>query len=286
MKKNKWLVVQSNLEYGPYGSENCEFLRECYSLKYALEQNGQEADIWGFRHKDFTHDIDFNKYDYIFLEEQYEFDWIPFERIGKSSAVKIQLVGDIHVHQTFLKWSHLFDVLLHPIRHWIPRFEQMFPTKKHIWYPSAFDNRYYFHRNLPKIYDVIWMGSPTRRYIKELQRDVGLIQMLKGGQGYIDALAQAKVVVNSRSSEDVSYKNYETIGVGSCLVTYYDSMLIDLGFVDGINCYMYKNYDEFVFKIRQALEDYNWSIVGGNGYYLSKTNDYISRIKQLLLDIH
>ena len=63
-------------------------------------------------------------------------------------------------------------------------------------------------------------------------------------------------------------------------------MLIDLGFVDGINCYMYKNYDEFVFKIRQALEDYNWSIVGGNGYYLSKTNDYISRIKQLLLDIH
>ena len=131
-----------------------------------------------------------------------------------------------------------------------------------------------------------WMGSHTRKYIKELQRDVGLVQMLNGGQGYIDALAQAKVVVNSRGSIDVSYKNFETTGVGSCLVTYYDEALVALGFVDGINCYMYKNYDEFVFKIRQALEDYNWSIVGGNGYYLSKTNDYISRIKQLLLDIH
>jgi len=138
---------------------------------------------------------------------------------------------------------------------------------------------------MPKIYDVVWMGSPTRQYIKELQRDIGLVQMLKGGQNYIDTLAQSKVVVNSRSANDVSYKNFETIGVGSCLVTYYDDALIDLGFIDGINCYMYKNYDEFVFKIRQALENSEWVRIGDNGYELSKTNNYICRIKQLLLDI-
>lgn len=286
MKKNKWLVVQSNLEYGPYGPENCEFLRECYSLKYALEQNGQEADIWGVRHKDLSPDIDFDSYDYILFAEQYEFEWVPLGDIRRSKAKKLIWVADIHVHKTYYTLIPMFDYILHPIRALIPEISKMFPEQKHIWFPSSFDSRYYFQRNLPKIYDVIWMGSHTRKYIKELQRDVGLIQMLKGGQGYIDALAQAKVVVNSRGSIDVSYKNFETIGVGSCLVTYYDEALVALGFVDGINCYMYKNYDEFVFKIRQALEDYNWSIVGGNGYYLSKTNDYISRIKQLLLDIH
>jgi spore maturation protein CgeB len=215
------------------------------------------------------------------MEEQYEFNWIPFEEIGNSKAIKLQLLGDIHVHKTFYKWSNLFDILLHPYIEALNEGKKLFPNKKHIWYPSAMDGRYYYFKNLPKIYEVVWLGSHTRKYVQQLKQDVGLVQMLKGGKEYINTLASAKISLNSRGEKDINYKVFEAIGVGTCSVTDYDPLYEELGFIDGVNCYFYKNYNECVEKIKLALTNNNWYHIGANGYNISRNHTYEARIKRL-----
>jgi hypothetical protein len=276
----KWLILQADREFGPYGPETSHFLRECFSLKYAIEANGDVADIWGLRHSNFNEKPNFNGYDYIFVEEQYEFDWIPWEEIGKTKAITMQLAGEIHVHQQFYQWTDLFDIVLHPFKKILFDTMPKYPNKKHIWYPSAMDGRYYTLKNLPKVYDVIWMGTHTREYIQDLVRDVGLVNIMKGGWGYINTLASAKVALNRRQNIDINYKAFEITGVGTCLVSDYDEQYEEMGFKDGVNCYFYKNYSECVDKIRFALDN-NYEDVGIKGYELSRKHTYEERIKRL-----
>lgn len=285
MAKEKWLIIQANVTYGPYGNDNCEFLRECFSIKYALEQNGYEADIWGLRHSNYNEKPDFNKYDYIFMEEQYEFDWIPWGEVASSKATKLQLVGDIHVHQTYLQWTHLFDIICHPIKARIENFQKQFPDKKHIWYPSAMDGRYYFKRDIEKKYNVVWLGSKTRKYVLDLNREIGLHYMLRAGQSYIDTLASSKVALNSRGADDLNYKNYEITGVGTAVVCDYDSAYEELGYKHDVNCLFFRNYNECRDAIQYALSDNNWVRLGEEGYKESRNHTYekrFERVKRIL----
>jgi spore maturation protein CgeB len=146
------------------------------------------------------------------------------------------------------------------------------------------DGRYYNidYSNNDKKYNIIWMGSPTRKYVQELKRDIGLIQMMKAGQGYINTIAQAKVALNSRGSIDLNYKNYEITGLGTCLVTDYDDAFVELGFKDGVNCYFYRDYNECLYKIKLALTGDNYKVIGHNGFEFSKTQNYVERFKRLL----
>ena len=277
-----WLIIQANLTFGPYGDTNCEFLRECYSLQNAIQRNGNIADIWGLRHKNYLNKPNFNNYDYIFMEEQYEFDWIPWEDIGNSKAIKLQLCGDIHVHKSYYNWTNLFDIILHPYKEALYEGKKLFPNKKHIWFPSAADDRYYFIKNdVKKIYDIIWMGSPTRKYVQELKKDVGLIQMLKSGQEYINTLHSTKIMLNSRSEKDINYKMFEGSLVGICCITDYDELYEELGFIDDINCYFYRDYEECLYKIKKALSNNNWKRIGISGSELAKNHSYYERIKRL-----
>lgn len=277
----KWLVIQSNKKIGPYGDKDCEFLRECFSLQYAIQQNGDIADIWGLRHDGYENKPDFNSYDYIYMEEQYEFDWIPWDEIGKSNAVKMQLCGDIHIHKTYYEWAHLFDIIMHPYKEALEDGQRLFPTKKNIWFPSAMDGRYYTKKDLPRTFNAIWLGTKTRKYVEQLMVDVGLVVGLRAGWDYINTLASSKVALNSRGYKDINYKNFEITGVGTCLVGDYDDSLVELGFIDGVNCYMFHNYDECVYKIREALSNDNWIRIGEKGYKLSREHTYENRIKRL-----
>lgn len=283
--KEKWLVIQSNLIYGPYGNTNCEFLRECYSLQNALERNGYEADIWGLRHKNYQEKPNFNDYDYIFMEEQYEFNWIPWEEIGNSRATKLILCADIHVHQEYYNFIPYFDIIMFPYKESLFEAQVKYPDKKCIWFPSAADDRYYFWKGNTdarfKKYDVIWLGSPTRKYVEELKKDVGLVQMLKSGEEYIETIASTKVMLNTRSKKDINYKVFEGSMLGICCVTDYDELYEELGYIDDVNCYFYKDYDECLYKIKKALTNLNWLRVGGEVLYHGKKQSYFERIKRL-----
>jgi len=288
MANKKFLIVQANRDIGPYGPESSEFLRECFSLQYAAIKNGYEADIWGLRHSNFTNKPNFNEYDYIFVEEQYEFDWIPFEEIGLSSACKMQLCGDIHQHSAFYEWSHLFDIILWPIKTIIPEKKTWLPDKKHIWWPSAMDGRYYTSRNLPRIYECVWLGSSTRKHTNELKQEIGLLSDMRAGWNYIDTLASSKVALNSRGGGfDINYKTFEISGVGTCAVCDYDDMYVELGYKDGVNCYFFNNYEECKDKILFALKEDNWQSIGLEGYKESRNHTYearFTRLKRILND--
>lgn len=283
---SKWLLVHSAMEYGPYGKTPQGFLRECFTIKYALEQNGQEADYWGLRHNNYDNPPDFNSYDYILMLENYEFDWIPWNKIKESKAIKLQWWADIHVHKTYLQWVDLFDIILNPIKQLVLPYKEQFPNQKHIWFPSAMDGRYYNIANVKnkthKTYDVVWLGTCSRPYVQELKKEVGLYNKLRSGWDYINTIADSKVALNRRGSIDLNYKNYEITGLGTCLVTDYDPAYEELGFIDDVNCYFYKNYDECLFKIRKALKDYNWLRLGAEGYTLSRRHTWEKRIERLL----
>ncbi len=288
MGNKKFLIIQANRDIGPYGPENSEFLRECFSLQYAAQQNGYDADIWGLRHQNFDNKPNFNDYDYIFVEEQYEFDWIPFDEIGASSACKMQLCGDIHQHQHFYKWSNYFDIICFPVKTIIPEMKLKFPGKKLIWWPSAMDGRYYTLKSLPRTYDCIWLGTPSRKHTKELEQEIGLVRDMRAGWNYINSLASSKVALNSRGGGfDINYKTFEITGVGTCAVCDYDDMYIELGYKNDVNCYFFSDYEECKDKILYALKQDRWKRVGDAGYKESRNHTYearFSRLKKILND--
>lgn len=279
----RWLVIQSNRDIGPYGSDNSEFLRECWSLKYAIEQSGDVADVWGLRHKNFENLPKFNDYDYIFVDEQYEFNWIPWQQIKDSSAYAMHRWTDINCHKMYHDHADCFELILSPSKLIIPELQEMYPNKKIVWFPSCMDGRYFKPMNLEKIHDAIWLGSNSRKYTAQLEQEIGLKRGMAAGWTYIETLASTKVFVNSRGLGygDIPYKNFECIGVGTCVACDYDESYEELGFIDDVNCYFFNDYEECKAKVLYALSSGNWKRIGEEGLLLAPLHTFESRIVRL-----
>jgi hypothetical protein len=282
--KKKWIIIQSNRKIGPYGTDDCEFLRECWSLKYAIEQNGDIADVWGLRHDNFSILPTFNDYDYIFVEEQWEFGWVPWQQIKESSAYRIHRWTDINVHpHDYFRHADCFDMILSPSKLVIPELQSRFLESRIVWFPSCMDDRYFKPLNLERVHDVIWLGSHTRKYTAQLEQEIGLRRGMKAGWEYIKELASTKVFLNSREwgRGDIPYKNFEAIGVGTCVVCDYDESYEELGFRNDINCYFFKSYEECKDKILYALSHKRWNRIGQAGLKLAPLHSFTSRILRL-----
>ena len=71
----------------------------------------------------------------------------------------------------------------------------------------------------------------------------------------IKIISEAKISFNKNLSCDINYRTFETIGLGTCLATDYNEDLSSLGFIDEKNCILYKNYNECVDKINNAIKN-------------------------------
>ena len=67
---------------------------------------------------------------------------------------------------------------------------------------------------------------------------------------------------------------------GACLLTNHLEELEELGFEDGVNCFMYKGEDEIKEKLRLALD--NWERVGKAGEEFVKEHTYTKRVESLI----
>lgn len=273
------LIIQSNGEH----DEN-RFLRECFSIQYAFQFLGHEADVWGKNHN--TPTPDFDSYDLIFTIENYDFTWLP--DLSQFKPMKLQWIIDLHCNESmhYSKYAKSADVILHSTRSLIDRFQSKFcPDKRNIWFPNAVDSRYFngaAKRN--KVEDVVFVGSVLKErqgFIDRLKGDVGLRQYKVLGHEMIDKVAGAKIHFNKNIKCDVNYRTFETIALGTCLVTNFNSEMLDLGFIHGVNCYMYNNYNEAVDCIKRALAG-EYIEVAAKGFSLSLTNTYIDRVRELL----
>lgn len=285
----RWLLIQSDGAHkGQDGWTPNWYLRECWGVKYALEQLGQAVEVWGLRHDNFSTPPDFDSFDYIFVIEQYELDWLP--NITNTKPKKLMWVIDACLPNSTVNYVNIFNktkptFMLHSISDFIPWYATGMPEAHHLWFPNAIDDRYFFNRGLTRDLDVLYVGTsgPTRKqYVEGLQKDVQMQTMFITGEDMINTISSAKIHWNKSLSTDINYRVFETIALGTCLVSNYVSDLDPLGFVDGVNCLTYTSYKECLYKIRTSLKTGSWKEIGEKGYLLSKDHTYTKRIEKLL----
>jgi hypothetical protein len=283
----KWLIIQSDGEHkGQDGWTPNWYLRECYAIQHALSQNGQEADIWGLRHSNYDTIPDFNSYDFIFCIENYETGWLPdLHSIMKPK--KLQWIIDLHCqsHECYDKITQDVDIVLHSTKSLISDYERMHSKIKHVWFPNGVDDRYFNIKSQEKSIDFSFVGSknPARKDIIEfLETNANLYYRFATGSDMIDIVSKSKVHFNKGISCDVNYRNFETIGLGTCLYTNHSEEIEELGFKDGYNCVLYKDESEIVGRIADILRDDNYKKIAANGAELARKHSYVNRINDLL----
>jgi hypothetical protein len=277
----RWLLVQTGGEH----KENL-FLRECFAWKHGLENCGQEAVIWGPRHSNFKEFPDIDSFDVVFMLEQYELTGMA-QVLKLLPLPKIQWIVDMHYTGKghYAPITAECDVIVHTTSDYISKYRNTFPTKKHVWLPNAVDDRYFVNKGLSRKVDVAFIGSMNeerQQWMRELKHYVGMEHGYKLGFEYIDELNHLKIHWNKAHSNDLNYRVFETIGTGTCLCTDYQPDLTLLGFVDMLNCIMYKDLNECVKKIRLALQTDLWQSIGMAGQILSQTHTYTVRAEELI----
>jgi hypothetical protein len=278
----KWLIIQEASRH----PEN-RYFRECYALKHALEQHGQLVDIWGFGHDNFTTEPKFDSYDVIFTIENYSFAWIPDLSVFRG-PLKLQWIIDLHCNESmhFSKVSAWSDIILHSTRELIPRFQSKFcKSKENIWFPNGVDDRFFTPQESKKIIPLGFVGTVLRQrqgFIDGLKHDLGLKQYFIRGQGMIDKIRLMNVHFNKNVGCDLNYRCFETIGLGTPLLTNDNEMMRDLGFADMKNCIVYRDYDECVEKYK-SLQDNDLQQISAGAIELARENTYVKRIENCLI---
>lgn len=276
----KWLVIQSDGQH----AENRNF-RECHALKYAIEGLGYTCDVWGLRHQDFGNIPYFESYDVIFCAEQYEFDWLPdFTKIRKP--IKIQWIVDLHVHRNYEKIASGFNISCHATR----KLMAEYPCSKNVWFPNAVDERYFFkkYRRHKREIDIGFVGSLSeerRKWIDDFRKQLALKDSQEKGDSMISDIRNMRIHWNKNASCDINYRTFETIGLGTCLLTNFDEDLFKLGFIDDFNCLMYRDINEAMQKAWEAVHLQEWWEIGLNGNDLSKFHTYRNRIHNLIKEL-
>lgn len=287
----KWLVIQSDGQHkGQDGWEPNWMMRECYAIKAALTLFGDRADVWGLRHDNYHQTPDFNSYDGIFTIENYEFGWLPRVN-GCWRALRIFWIIDAH-------WQPLnayadaikgYDIILHSTLGFVEPYQKLYPGHKHVYFPNGVDDRFFdqqLYPNRPHRKPLIFIGgkaAPRAAAIDRMVADAGLeYQYGVTGLKYVEAVLDAQIQFNKGLNGDINYRNWETIGLGTCLLTEYDPEMEALGFQHDVNCLFYHTLDEAVHLATVYTNNGEWQRIAQAGYLLSRHHTYNKRVETLI----
>lgn len=287
----KWLIIQSDGEHkGQDGWDRNDMLRECFAIRHALLCNGDQADIWGKGHDNYATPPNFYDYDGILTIENYGLEWLP-DISGCWNALRFYWLIDAHWQRinTFDNIIPKYDIVLHSTRRYIPMYMERFPKQKHVYFPNGVDDRY-FNRDLwPKHdrhTDLIFIGGKAQPRAAAIDQMVQECHMSYGygitGQSYIDAILKAKMQFNKGLHGDINYRNWETIGLGACLLTEFDPEMELLGFKHDVNCLFYQSIGEAVGLAKGYLRCDEWKRIAEAGYQLSLEHSYTKRLRKAL----
>lgn len=292
------LIIQENGRH----SKNRRF-RECFALRSAFQHLDWKADIWGLGHPGFPGSVcseagedtsfpgrlDFNSYDVIFNLENYDrTGWVP--SLKHVKVYKILWAIDAHVRGMApyrdLYLRERYDMLLQSTRDFIMEEEDARIKKNSVWFPNCFNDALIYPKDMEKKHDVGFCGNilnrePYLAFIEEyfrLRRDIFVL-----GADMVDAINSYKLHFNRNIANDINYRNFETLGCKTLLITNANPQYIDLGFVDGENCFIYHDLPELRGKIQYALDHPRQrEQMAESGYELSKRHTYKERIKSLI----
>ncbi|MGA1048512.1 MAG: glycosyltransferase family protein [Minisyncoccia bacterium] len=273
----KILIIQENGRH-----EISKHLRECNSMQRAIIAQGEECDVWGLGHESYNNKIDFNNYDVIINLENYDTGWMP-DLHDVTKPLKFLWSIDAHVRG----YEYYRDVFIKGKYNYILQATRDFCDKDSLWFPNCYDDDYIVPLETSKEHFVGFCGNFVNRkpyfdYLAskmpfKLDIDVRGLEMIRAINSY-------KIHFNKNISNDINYRNFETLGCKTALLTDYNSQYNDLGFIDGENVFFYKNINEAVDTLTglQQQEDLI-NRVAKSGYDLVKQkHTFTSRAKSLL----
>jgi hypothetical protein len=278
---------------------NQEF-RECCCLKRAFEHIHEKVDIWGLGWENFHVLPDFNSYDLIINMENYGDNWIP-DLSEYSGPKKMLWAIDSHFRglKPYLKIFNKgkYDVLLQSTKDYVNRD----PNKKSIWFPNAVDDTLFSPKAWAERKNFIgYCGSRTKirtPYLKRLRTWFGSdyqenIWVL--GKEMVSAIQSYKIHFNLNIANDINYRSFETIGLGTVLCTNSNPQYNDLGFENNKNCILYDRKSDLFNKfhgnftnLHMILSQYynnqdQLETISRNAIRLSHKHTYKQRAKTLI----
>lgn len=254
--------------------------RECFSLQRSFISHGHSCDVWGLGHINYNQIPDYESYDWIINLENYdESNWVPdLSQIKKPKkflwSIDAHCRGEKIYEDSF--FAGKYNYLLHSTKDFVKK-------PYHIWFPNAFDDTLIKKINTPKQYDFGFCGNYVNRklMLKWLQQNYALhLDIFVIGDEMVKSVSSYKCHFNLNIANDINYRSFETIGCGTLLLTNYNPQYSELGFQDGVNCFMYKNENELISKI-EYIKQNDISDISNNGYELSKKHSYNERVKIL-----
>lgn len=273
----KFLVIQENGRH-----EKNRTFRECFSVQRALKKHKHECTIWGLGHSNYKSVIDFNAYDVIIDLENYDdTGWLP--DLSLSKAYKIVWDIDSHVRGINYYWNRFNKNKCHLM---LCSTLDSVKKSKSIWFPNCFDDTLIVPRMIMKRSDVGFCGNILNRqeYISVLKTNFNFISdIFVIGDDMVNAINSYKIHFNRNISNDINYRNFETIGCKIPLITNYNRQYDDLEFKEGFNCFFYKDIRELLDKTGMLVRNECLrNRLANMGHELSKKHTYFSRMRTLI----
>jgi spore maturation protein CgeB len=137
--------------------------------------------------------------------------------------------------------------------------------------------------SVEKEYNVGFCGNINNRgyLIDSIDRQFGIRKdIFVLGDSMVRSINSYRIHFNANISIDINYRNFETIGCGTCLLTSYNRHYEMLGLRDKVNCLIYSTENEMLEKIETALneDDFRKSLEM-SALELAKYHTYKNRIK-------
>jgi hypothetical protein len=252
--------------------------RECFAWQRAFQTIGHTCDVWGAGHSNYEAVPDFDSYDVIHNLENYdETGWLP--DLSKVKARKFLHSVDAHVRglDPFLEEYKRgdYEVILQAI----PDFVEA----NSIWFPVSFDHTLVKPMSIEKTNDLGFCGNINNRgnlinILDEaygIKKDIFLI-----GDDMVSAINSYKIHFNCNVGVDINWRNLETIGCGTALLTNYHPTYDRYGFMHGENCVFYTSIPEMLKGVEYLLNNpEDRERIAKNGLELSQRHTYLERAK-------
>jgi hypothetical protein len=258
--------------------------RESFSLQRSFINLGHNCEVWGLGHSNFDSRPDFESYDWIINLENYdETGWVPsIARVKNPKkilwSVDAHCLGEGVYEQTFAKGR--YDILLHSTRDFVKK-------DYHVWFPNCYDDSLIKPLGIEKTKTFGFCGNYVNRraILERLQNDYGLhLDIFVIGDAMVRAINSYLCHFNLNISNDINYRSFETIGCGTLLLTNTNEQYDMLGFIDGHNCFTYRDMEELKQKM-DFIQNNDMTNIAQRGLELSKKHTYDKRVEWLLLEV-
>jgi len=235
------------------------------------------VDVWGKGHESFDTEPAWESYDLIFAIENW--DWLP--DMTNVRVPKFIWAIDAHCKGPQVYNQYGFDKVLHASSQF---------AEKDCWLPNCYDDTiiYPLENLYYKSCGIGFCGNVVNRqsYIDMLKANFPQFRFDEFviGPDMVEAVNSYLVHWNANIGVDVNYRNFETMGCQTMLLTSAHPAYGPLGIKDGVNCLTYGNTIEMIGKAKYALENDNFRHdIAKEGYELvKKHHTYKNRAQQIL----